>query len=283
MPHFEARVADGQCAGDVGGAILILRAAVDQQEAVGIQGAVAFLGNPVMDHGPVRAGTADCIKADVMQQIGGGAATLKLRYNVNLTQPGGIRGVKPGKKPHHGGAITQMRCPAAIQFGARLAGFRQATGIQTAQNLSVTRRQRIESGLGQGGRLDQNRVREICETSRKGVPRGKCYSLWQDHICKFHFIAKECHLTIGGQESKAMDNRRPRHIAATQIEQPTQAVWQGDHSCLRRLRCNGGTEAAGFVFSGVATKMWRMRPSRGVWWGRPICPNGVHPIGTGHQ
>ena len=80
-----------------------------------------------------------------------------------------------------------------------------------------------------------------------------------------------------------MDNRRARHITATQIEQPTQAIWQGDDSGLRRVRCNGSAQAAGFFSSGVAAKMRRMRLGRGAWRGRAICPNGVNPIGTGHQ
>ena len=86
------------------------------------------------------ARSADGVKADVMQQIGGGAAVLKLGYNVNFSEMGGVGPVKPSQKPHHGRAIAQMRRPATVQFGACLTGFRQATGIETAQNLCGARR-----------------------------------------------------------------------------------------------------------------------------------------------
>ena len=132
LPHLLAGRANWQCAGDIGGAILILRAAVDQQKAVTIQRAVAGLGDPIMHHGPMWARSADGVKADVMQQVGGGAIALKLFYNVNFTKLGRIGAVKPGQKLHHRRAIAQMRRPAAFQLPACLAGFRQATGIQTA-------------------------------------------------------------------------------------------------------------------------------------------------------
>ena len=79
---------------------MILRAAVDQQKTVSVQGAVAFVGDPIMHHGPMWARSADGVKADVMQQIGGGAAVLKLGYNVNFSEMGGVGPVKPSQKPH---------------------------------------------------------------------------------------------------------------------------------------------------------------------------------------
>ena len=62
VAHFLARLADRHGAGDVGGAVAILGAGIDQVERAGFEGRIRFRRNPVVDDGAVRPGAGDGVE-----------------------------------------------------------------------------------------------------------------------------------------------------------------------------------------------------------------------------
>ena len=65
VAHFRGRLADRNGAGDVGGAVFVLRAGIDQQKIARRYPPVAFAGDAVVHDRAVRTGTGDGRERDV--------------------------------------------------------------------------------------------------------------------------------------------------------------------------------------------------------------------------
>src|SRR3954447_16612053 len=65
VAHLVGRLADRHGAGDVGGAVDILAARIDQVERSGLELAVGLLARLVMDDGAVGTGARDAVEAEV--------------------------------------------------------------------------------------------------------------------------------------------------------------------------------------------------------------------------
>ena len=86
VAHFRRRLADRDGAGDVGGAVLILRAGIDQQEIAGRDPPVGLAGDAVMHDGAVWSGAGDGRERDVLQRAGLAAKRLQRLDGVDLRQ-----------------------------------------------------------------------------------------------------------------------------------------------------------------------------------------------------
>ena len=136
-PRLLARIAYGHGAGDVGRALAVLGAGINQQQLVLVDGAVAFVGDTVVHNGPVGPRPADRVKRDVMQSIGGTAEPFQRLHHGDFGEAlfGGLR-IQPGQKLYHRGAIAQMCFAHAGNFASVLAGLGQTARIIAPHHLA---------------------------------------------------------------------------------------------------------------------------------------------------
>src|SRR5262245_55429256 len=69
IAHLVRWRTDGDGAGDVRGAIEILRAGIDQVELARLDPAIGGLGDAVVDDGAVGAGAGDAVEAEILEQL----------------------------------------------------------------------------------------------------------------------------------------------------------------------------------------------------------------------
>ena len=131
VAHLAGRRADRHRAGDVGGAVAILRARIDQIERVGRDRQRGRRRDAVVDDRAVRAGAGNRVEGDVDQfravsQRGLGAECLQPLDRGDLVDgPGRPDLVEPGQEAHHRGAVADMGAARAGEFGCILARLRQ--------------------------------------------------------------------------------------------------------------------------------------------------------------
>ena len=88
--------AEGQGAGNISRAVVILRTAVNQQHAIAVKLAIGVIVYTVMYYGAMRATAADCVKTNIVQQFCGCTKALKLFNYIYFAEAGFISRVKPG-------------------------------------------------------------------------------------------------------------------------------------------------------------------------------------------
>ncbi len=102
VAHLVARRADGDGAGDVGGAVLVLRAGIDQEQFVHAERAVGGAGHAVVHDGAVRTRAGNGRERDVLEQAAVAAEAFQRLDGADLGELARRRlGVEPGQKPHH--------------------------------------------------------------------------------------------------------------------------------------------------------------------------------------
>ena len=135
---------DRHRAGDVGGAVGVLPAAVDQQQLARRHRSVRRLRHAVMHDRAVRPGAADRVERDVAQLARRGADFLEPPHHVDLGQPAlGRRRVEPAQELGHRRPVAQMRGPRAGDLGRGLAGLGQDAGIDGPDHLGPRRRKPV--------------------------------------------------------------------------------------------------------------------------------------------
>src|SRR5207253_2718262 len=77
VAHFFTGLADRDGARNVGSAVLILRAGIDQQQVAARNAPVGLAGNAVMHDGTVRPGTGDRGKRNILERAGVAAKRLQ--------------------------------------------------------------------------------------------------------------------------------------------------------------------------------------------------------------
>ena len=103
LAHLVRRLADGDRARDVGGAVEILRAAVDEEQLARPQLAVGRLADAIVDDGAVGAAAGDGVERNLAQLIGGPAEAFQAPHRLDLVErAGGGGAVEPGKEPGDG-------------------------------------------------------------------------------------------------------------------------------------------------------------------------------------
>ena len=111
------RVAQGDGAGDVGGAVQILAAAVHEQDALAMQGRCALVGGLIVHDGAVLLVTADHREAVLAVQVLLGAELLPLGPHVHLVDGAtGGRLLNPLEQTHQGGAVALHGVAEAVDL-----------------------------------------------------------------------------------------------------------------------------------------------------------------------
>ena len=167
VAHLVGRRADGDGAGDVGGAVQILAAAVDEQQRALFDAANLVADRLVVRQGAVGAGPGDGIERQVLQGAGGLAEGLQLFGDLALVGEGLLRrGVDPVQEAGQGRAVADVGLTAALDLDVVLLGARQGAGVHAANDAGARRFQPVEIPGRGHRRVDQHLL------PRQGVQRG---------------------------------------------------------------------------------------------------------------
>ncbi|GCC46735.1 hypothetical protein chiPu_0030840, partial [Chiloscyllium punctatum] len=158
IAHLCGRAADRDGAGDVGGAVLILRAGIDQQEIAGHDAAVGLARHAIMHDGAVRPGAGDGRERDVLQRAGLAAERLQGLDGVDLGEVAcGRLAVDPGKEARQRHGVALVRGAGAFDLGEVLDRLEQADRIVAAHRLAAGARDQAAQGVRRGRAVERDR------------------------------------------------------------------------------------------------------------------------------
>ena len=224
-------LADGECAGDVGGAVYILRARIDQEHLGRPDLSVAFRRHAVMHDRSILAGPRNGVERDILEWVlhalaDRGAHGLELLRRRDLRQAAMRLLVEPVEELDHGHAILQMGGSRAIELDHVLHGASElcriialdhlATAVANHAGECVWREIGIDEDagtiaghpfqpLGQDGRIDLlAKVAQIALDLKIG-------------LCA---VEEEFGRAVCLDDRARQRMRRMRYVAAPQIEDP---------------------------------------------------------------
>ena len=130
IAHFIRRLADGDRARHVRGAVFILRAGVNQQQIAHRDPVVGFARDAIMHNGTVRAGSGDGRKRDILQRAGLAAETFQRFYGVDLGQRAVWRfAIDPCEKPSERYSVALVCVTCSGNLGRIFDSFEQSNGV----------------------------------------------------------------------------------------------------------------------------------------------------------
>ena len=126
---------EGDGAGDVGGAVDVLCAAIEQQQTFGTQGCIGVVGGLVMDDGTVGLIGGDGVEREALIEglLGAQGGELAVDAHLGLTT-GGYGGFQPAQEAHEGHAVANHGLPKATLLGIVLDGFHGQNGGRRIDN-----------------------------------------------------------------------------------------------------------------------------------------------------
>ena len=155
--HLGRRLADGDCAGDVRGAVEILRAGIDQIEFALLQGAVGRLGGPVMHDGSVGPGAGNGVKTEVAEELaratkigkpGDGSQLVDFSLGRLMRQP--------VEESRHRQSIAAMGGTGPGELSIILACLGQKAWVVALRQIGSGRAKPIEGPGRRGLRIDED-------------------------------------------------------------------------------------------------------------------------------
>ncbi len=259
LAHLLGWRADHDGAGDVGRAVLVLPAGIDEEKLAWREPAVALAGNAVVDDRAVRSRPRDGGKGNVLQEAGRAAEIFQGLHRIDLGQPA-ARGlaVEPGEEAGQGRAVAPMRRSRARDLGRVLERLHRRDRIGSAHDLAA----RLLDG-------DRNRLRRgrLIESYRRagGGARGELSheglgrrGLGQFVQCVAHIVAElarvgvERRTPVGGNEREGERHRGVRNVAAADVEGPGERGRIGDDEHVGLLLAQVGLDARKLVGCGLA-------------------------------
>ncbi len=133
VAHLRCRLADGDRAGHVGGAVQVLGAGVHQQQRAGLGLAHQPPGRAVVHDGAVGAGAGDGVERQVLERAGGLAEGLQFRHDLHLVRQADLGlGGQPVQEAGQRSAVAAVRLPGAFDLRLVLAGLGQGAGVERA-------------------------------------------------------------------------------------------------------------------------------------------------------
>ena len=119
----------GEGAGDVGGAVLILCSAIEQEESFGSKRAIGFGCGFVMNDGAVVGIAGDGVEANVAEEGLLGAERGEQAVDPDFGHASGLNGgAKAAQEAHQGYSVAQHGAAEAGHFGLVLHGLHRGDG-----------------------------------------------------------------------------------------------------------------------------------------------------------
>ena len=187
VAHFRGRLADRHRAGDVGGAVQILRAGIDQIEAAVLQHALGGGRAPGNGRwrrsaprprwwGKLRPLKCSPVAAESLERVG----------NRDLLEPAlEAPRRKPGEEPGQRRAVAPVGVAAAFQLHRILARLGQKTGIGRADDGRAGFGQAVENPGGATRRIGQHALlapRPAGREPRRAHRAGRCARRCRDAL-----------------------------------------------------------------------------------------------------
>ena len=279
--------ADGDGAGDVGGAVSVLRAGIDQEEFAGLRRAVGGAGDAVMDDGTVRARAGNGREGDIAQQAALLAEILQRLDGGDLAHPLGRSPVEPGEEARHGKAVAVMGGAGAGDLGRVLdrlhrgdrigADIRDAAGGLDAILEGRRRRRRIDPHAGGAGA-------QAGEIRVEGAARAKVGQRFEGGAQVGVDLRRgeiERGPPLTGHQRVAEREGRVCDVGPTQVEGPGEVVGIGDHQGVDPAFRQRGADAIELLAARLARKIIGMGGDTARRRPGPPGPDRVHEI-IGH-
>ena len=246
VAHFRRRLADRDGAGDVGGAVFVLRAGIDQQEIAGRDPPVALAGDAVVHDRAVRTGAGDGRERDVLQRAGVAAEALQRLDGVDLGQRAGgrLRGRSRPESapapPHR--ADARSRVPSISV--AILDGLEQADRIVAAHRLAACARYQPAQRVGGARAVERDRcaaLRQLGEFRRQRVRLldiGRSFEMVAGAVGEFAVIDEDGGTAVLRHQRVGQRQRRVRDVGAADIEGPRHRVRVRQHQRVGAELCD---------------------------------------------
>ena len=231
-------LADRKGAGDVGAALEIVSAGIDQQEAIESHGDVGLLGGLVVDDGAVLAGGDDRRKA-LIDEIGALFAVGKeLRAHIELGDLAAANGAvllplaQPADQPRDSHAVLNVRLALVFHLDGVLGGLGQRARVGLVDELYALGHGADQRDVGLGAAQEQALARgqrpQILIDLQVGPQRDAvglqlCAQLVGDGLGR----GVEDRV-IRAQERIGIEHRAVSHVASAEVIEPGHVVKRGD-------------------------------------------------------
>ena len=219
--------ADGKRASDVGRAVFVLAAGIDEKQFAGGDAPVAAAADAVMHDGAVRSGAGDGRERDVFQHAGIAAEALQGLDGIDLGQASLRRfAIEPGQKARHCGAVAQLRGFGAGDLGLVLDRLHRHDRIAAAQHLAAVisnelgNRFRTDAGIEPRRALRLAERGEIALEFVVGAYVRQFLETMPHLVVELAAIDVERRATVLRHDGGGEHDRRVRHIMAADVEQP---------------------------------------------------------------
>ena len=230
--------ADGHGSGDIGAALEVVSAGVDQEEAVVSNGDIGFFRRLIVDDRAVFSGGDDGGKALVDEIRAFTAEAQQLRADVqlgDLTARDGaalLLPAQPADHPRHGHAVLNMRLAFVFHLDGGLFGLGQRAGIRAVDELHAL-----------GYRGDQSHVGARA-AEQQALPGGQRFQVFIDlqigpqghavglesgqQLRGYRFGRRIKDRVIRAQQRVGIEHRAVRDVSPAQIEEPGDVIQRGE-------------------------------------------------------
>ena len=145
VAHLVARLADRDRAGNVGRAVEILRAGIEEIEVAGLKAPLGLRHRAIMHDRAVGPGAGNRREAQIAEMLAGAAEDFQPVAGGDLGELAlGRLARQPSEKAGDRRAVAAMRRAGAVELDRVLAGLRQHTGIGGTVNLPAGLLQPVE-------------------------------------------------------------------------------------------------------------------------------------------
>ena len=290
--HRRCRRADEHGAGDIGGAVMIVRARIDQQQAVLDKDAVLAGDGAVMDNGAIRPRPADGLKAGGQKARACLSQRQQMTGNFGLLQAMRRTAVKPGKEAHHCGTILDMRAAGAVKLGFILVRLHRRDRAWCGDRIDLGCGKRcmklVRQAVGikhhpcsvgiAGTRVDQ--IGKLCQRHDRSLIRQITFHDGRKTV----LVTKQDQPVLAVIQREQEVDRRVRQIGAAYVHQPVHSIGAADHDGLTTRRLKPCRQRRQLVRHRLASDPVRhAKRARGRGIRAPITPeriNGVVGIGN---
>ena len=293
VAHLVGGRADCDRAGDVGGAVLVLRAGIEQEQLVHADGAVGRLRDAVMHDCRVRPAAGDGRKRDILEQAAVAAETFQRLHRADLGQcPRRRLAFQPGQETHHCHTVAYMRGAGPCDLGGILDCLHQCDRVGAARRLAAVLRDQPRQRIGRA-RLVQPHglVLELAKIAGELIGRAHVAEFFQRVaylVVELDRIDIECRATLVRHQREGERQWRMRHVGAADVEGPGHVLRIGHQQQVGAQFADFGADALELVGGTLAGELELAQAHGAGRRGRAVAPQRVdwvvvdrHQFGAG--
>src|SRR5262249_47786179 len=181
VAHLGSRLADRDGAGNVGGAVLVLAAGVDQQQLTRRNDAIALGRDAIMDDRAVGTGASDGWKGNVLEQPGVAAKAFERRDGLDLGELAAWSlAIEPREEARDGGAIAQVRRARAGNLDLVLPRLHQRDGAGRSRHLAAVAGDEARERVCRGGLIEPHGLLLPAERAERAHEIGRLAHIGED-------------------------------------------------------------------------------------------------------